>query len=879
MNDGIGARVLVTPHRRHIPPEPAGAVRRGRLVAGRVGARPVTLVCAPAGAGKTVLVADWARRSARHGEAVAWLALEPRDDRPDEFWSALLAALAEAATGDSRAHLDALSPPHDGEEAAFVTTLRDVVTRRTPVRRLVLDDVHHLRTPAVLRALDTFLAGLPPELRIVLVSRSDPVLALHRRRLDGTLAEVRGTDLAFTDDEAAELLTALGTPLPAADVSRIVARTEGWAAGLRLAQVTLAAVGDPATFIAAFEGDQRAVADYLFAEIVQYLPVGLHEFLLSTCVPEQLTVELAAHLSGRADAGDLLDRLSRENALVTGLADTSGYRYHGLLRSYLASTLAHRDAAAPRRQHAAAARWFATHGNPAAALDHAARAGDDGHLAELLRIRGPAMILSGRARLVTDTVDAAGPAVRDDVAVATVAALAALDLPDLASADARLAKVDALGPSREPRVAALRCAAVVERALADGDVGQALASTGLLGLESTGDADVDLLVLHKRAPARMRGGDYACAIGDLERALRLARAGRYDQFVLSTMSQLAGLTGAASDFAASRGWALAAIEFATPRGWASSPRLAYAYAMAAWTSFLTGDDSGQARYAGLGLRSVDDVNNAEVELGVRSMYWLAAYEAASGRARHRAVEAFHDVWRSPLAERVSPMMVGSAVGQLRRVTVAVGEHAWANEATDLMERLLPQSAEACTARGSLVAARGRAAEARRMLEPVLHGDLPMHVPTTAVYADVLAATLDAEGDRTTHAFDELRRALDRAAPQNFRRPFIDSWKSVLPMLVAHQGRFGRAEGFVADLLRALPRQSAATGHQMVAPTLTQRESELLRDLPSPMSVQEIADARGVSLNTVKTHLGSVYRKLGVSRRRGAVLEARRRGLL
>lgn len=873
-----GSRAFVTPTRLRLPRVPNNLVTRKRLVDHAVGGRPVTLVCAPAGSGKTMLVADWAKHVVAGGARVAWLSLDERDDRPYEFWSALIGALISATEAETTARLDALSPPQQGMEPRFISALTEIIAD-SDLHSLVLDDVHLLRDPQVVAGLDVLLADPPPDVGVVMLCRFDPAVSLHRLRLADSLAEVRAPDLAFTAPEAETLFTLLDARAQPADVARLVARTEGWAAGLRLAAVSMAAADDPVEFISAFEGDQGTVADYLFAEIIQHLPQDLVDFLLATCVPEQLSVALAADLSGRPDAGEMLDRLCRANALVVQSGDSSWYRYHSLLRGYLMATLERHDVDAPRQQHVRAALWFDQHGEPSVALAHAAQAGDVDLLCEVIRDHGLRLILSGQGGMVRDAIGTPSRSAPDDRHVAIAAALAALDVTDVEAADEWLRVLSSHEPEDDdPRWAALEASAFIQRALLGGDVPATLEETAILDFEATGDGDVDLIVLAYRAPGRMRTGDYAGAIHDLERALQLARSRRYDQFVLATLSQMAGMAGASGQIDSSRAWAQMAIDFATPRGWVDSPRLAYAYLLAAWSAFQTGDVAAQSRWAECGLRALDGVNNVEVEMGVRSMHAVADFDAGSGIDRVRAAETMNAIWQGAAVDQVSPALISQAGPQEIRMALAVGRPELAQEAAERVDRCLPGSAEAAAARAQILAARGRARDALDVLKPAVDGREAAHVPTTAVLVNVLAAGLEASVDNPHRAFDALVAALDAGAPSNYRRPFLDAWEDVGPLLAAHRGRFGTAEEFATALLED-QREVEQHGAAVVDQSLTERELSVLRDLPAMMTLSEIADARGISENTVKTHVRSIYQKLGANSRAAAVREARVRGLL
>lgn len=872
-----GSRAYVAPTRLRVPRRQPTFVSRDRLAEDAVGRCRFTLVCAPAGYGKSVLVADWAARVAAGGEPVAWLSLQEQDDSPYEFWSALIEALLLAGLRGRTAQLDGLSPPPRGTEPRFVTKVVESLLI-AGVRWIVLDDVHLLHDDEVLRGLEVLLAALPPEVGLVMASRSEPSLPLHRLRLDGSLADVRGKDLAFTDGEALELFAASNLSMTPDAISHLVGVTEGWAAALRMAVVAATVGGDdPADAVSSFDGDVRTVIEYVLTEVVHRLDPELVDFLYATCAPHHLSIDLAAHLSGRPDAGALLDRLCTANALVSQSGDPAWYRYHALLRSCLLAALSLRDVEAPARQHRATAVWLDTHGETPTALHHAARGGDPNLLDGLLRANGLHLVLSGRADLVRDAI-ASRDAPLTDHRIALIAALAALDVNDLPAADDALSAVRAGDPPSEPTCTAMLAAAVVQRALAGGDVVAAVQDSAILDVTMTGDSDVNLVLLAQRGPARMHAGDYLGAIDDLEQALALARSRHYDQLVLETMSQLAGMTSAMCDFRAALDWSDQAIAFATQHGWRDSPRLAPSYLVAAWTAFLTGEVQAQLEYAELGMRAVDGVSNAEVGLGIRAMHALATFEATTGPDRAAAVETFRRIWRLEAARHVSPAATSAATPQEVRMALLIGDESWALEIAARVRDQMPGSAECTIPDAQILAASGRIRDALAALEPVLDGTRPAHAPTTIVYAQVLAASLESSVGNDVRAFDALRKALERAVPNNFRRPFIDLWPHLEQLISTNRSRFGPAEDFVTALLahHAKPEDRSI---QVIGTLLSAREIDVLHDLPSRLTIPEIATAEGVSENTVKTHVRSIYQKLGVNTRSAAVREARERGLI
>ena len=261
----------------------AGLVERPRLFdlldRGTQGA--VTLVAAPAGSGKTMLVSSWLR--SRPQTPAAWVSVERAEGDPTRFWGSVMDAVRDSGAVDGGAPLATLVP---GAEEEFQQRLRDGLARLPGPLLLVLDDLHHLRADDALRALERLLADAPPQLRTLITSRRDPKLGLHRLRLAGDLLEIRAADLDFTQGEAGELLAAAGIGVAPEDVTRLHERTEGWAAGLRLAAMSLARHDAPDRFVAEFSGSERTVAEYLLGEVLHSQPPEVRDLLLKTSILE-----------------------------------------------------------------------------------------------------------------------------------------------------------------------------------------------------------------------------------------------------------------------------------------------------------------------------------------------------------------------------------------------------------------------------------------------------------------------------------------------------------------------------------------------------------------------------------------------------------------
>src|SRR5215831_8472685 len=322
----------------HVPRPQPGFVPRRRLVEALSEglARGRVLVCAPAGFGKTALLADCARGG---GRPVAWLGLDGGDNDPARFWRYVVAALDRARPGlAGRA-----GPLPPGSAEGLVTALvNELAADPGPDEvLLILDDYHLVDSGPVHEWVAFLLENLPSGLTVVVSGRADPPLPLARLRARGQLAELRAADLRFTPEEAAGLLrVAIGAELPGAAVAALVARTEGWAAGLQLAGLSLRGHADPAGFAAAFSGSHRFVLDYLTDEVLGGQPARVREFLLETSVLERLSAELCDAVTGRAGGQAMLQGIERAGLFLVPLDEVRGWwRYHHLFADLLRARL------------------------------------------------------------------------------------------------------------------------------------------------------------------------------------------------------------------------------------------------------------------------------------------------------------------------------------------------------------------------------------------------------------------------------------------------------------------------------------------------------------------------------------------------------------
>src|SRR3984885_4326312 len=375
-------------------PVSRGVVSRRVLLGRLAGAERVVQISAPAGSGKTVLARAWIAEAGL-AKQVAWVTADGQERDPRRFWISAADALRDTAPG--AALVRPLTAAPDLDCWAVVERL---LTDLAPLAErvwLVIDDAHDLGPDEVLAQLELLVLRAPPELRFVFAARHDLRLGLHRLRLAGELTEIRAAGLRFSVAEARALFGAAGVDLPAGALARLHERTEGWAAGLRLAALSLAGHGDPDRFAAEFSGSERTVADYLLAEVLDRQSEPVRRLLLRTSILDRVTGDLADQLTGDRGGERILQDLERADAFVVALDGTrSWFRYHRLFADLLQLELRRTEPDQVTALHRTAAQWLAGPGYPMEAVRHAQAARDWGLAARLLADHWPEAYLSGR---------------------------------------------------------------------------------------------------------------------------------------------------------------------------------------------------------------------------------------------------------------------------------------------------------------------------------------------------------------------------------------------------------------------------------------------------------------------------------------------------
>jgi LuxR family transcriptional regulator, maltose regulon positive regulatory protein len=854
--------------------------------------RPLTLLAAPPGSGKTVLLALWAA-SGRAPGRVAWVTVDPGDDDPTRFWAHVLAALRESGAVPPDGPLAGLDPPpKEGVERFLALLINGLAELATPVV-LVLDDLHEAAGPGVPAGLRFLLRHGPPQLRLVVATRADPPLSLHRLRVAGRLGEIRAVELAFTPAEAGELLAGLGVDLPDGELEALWKRTEGWVAGLRLAALSLRGHPDPGRFVAEFAGDDRAVAGYLVEEVLARQPAAVQAFLLRTCVAERLSGGLADALTGRDDGDRLLARLERDHAFTVGLGPgRSWYRYHPLFAELLRAELRHGRPDEVPELHRRAATWHAANGLVAEAVRHALAGGDLDGAAGLLTAHWFAMLVDGEQATLRELLGRL-PAqrVRKDPELRAVAAIVRLALGELDQADAWLEPAVAAPPKgrRPPRSEAARSLARLLRAELRGDADAALAAghelldpPGGEWAQIAGEEDRRALTLCLLGAAELWGDRLDDAAAHLQEGRGLAERGGHEPLALGATSHLALLEAVRGRLGRAAELGHAAAEAARRLGWAS-PQLACAELGLAVVACHRDDLAGAFDAVERATRAARTAGDRPVVL---ASALVQAWLAASG-GRQDAVGGLAQL-RAALGEaggRRPPLLLAAATRPIEaRLLLAAGDEAGA---ADLVHGGGQETAAATLLLARIQLGRGDPATAAATVAPLLGGGATVGWPATPVEAWLLDAVARRKLADHEAAARSLERALDLAAAEGHRRSFFEGGPPVRAMLADHLHRATAHGALAKDLLNGLltqvPASAAPVGAAPALPapveTLSEREQVVLRYLPSMLSAGEIAAELFVSVNTVKTHIKSIYRKLDANRRWDAVRRARQLHLL
>lgn len=929
---GAGAPLLAS---RLTPgPLPGPVVLRPRLLRqlDEGSAVPVTLVAAPAGWGKTTLLTSWYQAatggdpvrggpvtgaaggdrvgsptkvgaeapdpsesgSGRDRPDLGWVSVEVGDDG-ERLWSYLAAALrpdpprSAALDGPLRSAVPDGPPRLDQLEVLAAA----LAARERPVL-LVLDDLHRITDPAAVAGLEFLLRHCEQRLRLVAGARAGVPLAVHRWRLAGELTELGPDDLAFTRDEVADLLTAHGTALPAEGVWRLRERTGGWPAMLRFAALALPGQPDPARWVGRLGSDQPDIAGYLREEVLGGLDPDDRELLRSTAVADAACAGLADAVTGRSDTAARLAELAGVGGV---LRHDDGrppwYRCHPLLADLLRDELARLPAVDARELHRRAAGWYADNGRPADGLRHALQGGDWSGATELLRTTWPELAPYDREGSPAPPPPPAETLARDpELALACAAERAYAG--DLSAAEGYLRSAGAVRELPAPRRECFaRLVAAVELAVVrwsdDIPAVRAAAARLLATHSATGasgrqdrmpataepretiveDADGWAVAGTALGLVEFAVGELGSAERQLVAASRAARTAGWVRTELAGASRVALLRAIRGELRQAETGARSALALPPGQGWSCRTDCGYAYLALAVVALLR--DQPEEAAANLALAepaTMEPAAGAVVAL-CRSHLLRDSGDRTGG---HRLLVAARERLGGPRGE------LGGRRGELERWLRAAEADLYAargdlDAARELLVGAGPELAVGL-ARVELRAGDSRTAEAVLPdWQAPEAADWPLPV---RVEAAVLHVALAEQAGDARRAHRTLEAALDLAGAEGVRRPFTRADPEIRDLLAAHLDAGTAHWSAVSDLVRGVeePDERPGPARAALAEPLTEREVTILRYLQSILSNVEIAAELSLSINTVKTHVRNIYRKLDASRRREAVRRAR-----
>jgi LuxR family maltose regulon positive regulatory protein len=888
----LASNLLAT--KLHVPRAQPGFVPRHRLARQLDDglARGLILVCAPAGSGKTSLLASWARTGSR---PAAWLSLDSGDNDPARFWRHVFAALdlAQPGIGARAAPLLSLSEPPPSE--VLVTTLiNDLAQHEEPAEvALVLDD-YHLIDSRQLHASVAFLAEhLPSGLRLVLASRSEPPLPLARLRARGQVAELSAADLRFTADEAAALL---GSGLSGDALATLTARTEGWAAGLKLAALSLRGQPDAARFVTEFNGSNRYVLDYLTEEVLESQPADVRGFLLQTSVLERLSGPLCDALTGRSDGQQMLERIERAGLFLVPLDEVRGWwRYHHLFADLLRARLAAEQPDRIRELNTEAARWHEDHGLADDAIRHALAADDVAEAARLIERHFDAAYMTGERTTIQRWLSAVPrPVTLGRPRLRLAQTFAALVYGDIEAAAALLSGVrgveEAAAEPFSPSVG--EAASLLVNLPAGFAIGRAWLAylrgdpkamaafavqarselaPGQLMLESVYQLNLALAdwLVGKLADAER---EFTDLVARWRSAGETSLAARSCRFVGQIQRDQGRLDTAFRTYAQ-------LVAIAEDPGRPRPPVAGYGYVGMAEVAYQRDELGDAVGYVTEGLARCRQLSeNEPLASGLVTLAWIRQAEGD----RAGAVAAMEEAERSAPSPAAANLLV-PVPAQRARLLLAQGDVSfaarWAAEqglSPDDEPSYLREQEYLVLVR--LLLAQRRPADALALLER-MHGPAAGQERTgNVIELLALRALALADSGSPAEAVEVLTEALGLGCQQGYVRVFADEGAPMAALL-------SRVDGIPAGYLgrvRAAGQRDAPDArrqaHGLVDP-LTMRELEVLALLAEGAPNQGIADQLVVTLDTVKKHVTHVLAKLGAANRTEAVVRAREIGLI
>jgi LuxR family maltose regulon positive regulatory protein len=876
-------------NRQSPTPVPLRLIQREDLLAAldRAADAKVTLISAPAGSGKTSLLCAWADGPAQpYRLAVVQVRRDQQDSQ--QFWLAVISAIRGAAGAPGEGGQLAATP--DFNEAAIVGRVLSELAEHPGRTFLIIDDLHELTSPEALSQLTRLLEKLPEHVHAILAMRRDLPLRLHKLRLAGDLSEIRAADFRFTERETRDFLEASGIDLSEAGIAQLHQRTEGWAAGLRLAAIALASSPDPERFVEEFSGSSRTVAEYLIAEMLDSQPAEIQQLLLRTSLLDRVNGQLADLLTGHSGSEGVLLGLEDANAFVVSLDPArTWFRYHHLFADLLRLELRRREPEELPTLHRRAATWFSEHGEIVDAIRHTQAAGDWSDAARLLADQSFGLTLDGQAQTIQTLLRAFPPsAVTEgpDLPLARATSDLVRGRLDEAAAHLKVAEssIGSAQPDRKYRLQVATAALQLSLARRRGHLAGVLEHVRFLASPVSGQSDEDIALDNDlRAVALMNLGiAEAWALGnrDSEQHLRegadLARKIGRPYLEVACLAQLA-FASKIETFAVMRQRCREAIALAEQHGWGAEPIIAPALLNLAGGLIWAGEFDEGEHWLQRTARALETDTGPDVRL----LLHLATGMLLAGRRRLREALAEFSA-----AEDLQGQLEGShaLAGQLVSWRLSTQARlAQVSEARASMAALDPElagSGEIDNARAAICLADGDPPAALAAVHDVLTGIAPAIGYVTVVEAHLLAAAAHHELGDQHAATAAAEKALALAEADRLVLPFaMTASLELLEIMPRHGTAHAALLTTVLDVMRGSSIAPSDEPSPAEIEQLSPGEMRVLRYLPTNLSRPEIASELSVSVNTVNTHIRHIYAKLRAQDRSSAVQRARELRLL
>lgn len=834
---------------------------RGKLSAATQ-SHSIGLLCAPAGTGKTLLLADWARQQCH--TAVSWLTLAERDNNAQVFCASLREALAP--------HLEAaiLGAPAPFQLSRFMAAIAECGDPIT----LILDDVHALHDPISISTLDQVLADAPTNLSIVLAARYEPPLAWHRLALNGRLTRFDPPDLAFNSSEISLLLSEYDIALDHRQLTIIESFTKGWGAVVRLAATYLSGRTDTSDAVDEFTHTPRPVADFLVDEVLATLPPHLTTFMLRTSVVDAFSLNLAEALTN-LDAATEISSLMQFNLPLTRTDSsdrTTWFTYHPLLREHLRAEFRRVCQDERIRVCELAATWFETHHHEVEALEIEVGRGDPARILAFLDRCGLGIILDGYGSELVSILESAPTQVSEATYTRLLLTAAALHCGDVTTASTYLSFLD--GAPSEMDHNPLYLALTLEAHY--GTYGSEFDSTPFARTEEQhcANSDIEAYAHLQLATGHFLSRNFTKATMEYTQSAALATLRNRTRLVLRSLAGLAFAAAMDGDIEAMSSRSEYALNYAAEHHLTDSAEYELSMSAVALAAYLRDDlDSPSLIWTSENCMQADVLGVSIPAFGWHTVVAFGLHNLSTTIDRRGTAASTQTAMVNAIELGTFPIASAALLPAVVNACLSVGELDWASRLIHDTTRNFGDTSEVHLARASLRLAGNRPADAQ--IELTAAAQSPQR-PLLAhgVYMSALQSCIHAVNNQPHKAFHSLHAALCAAQSGNLFRPFLDYGPALREILDDFSGHFGDQELFAEQVRARVQPQELVH-----APILTPGEYTVLRELASGDTTDSIATTLFVSVNTIKTHLRGIYRKLDVTNRRDALKAARRSGLI